>query len=423
MKRYNLLMILVMAVFAAGAALADLAFLRGNVYGDKLYNVEVNRLINKYSAVGEITEADLSSCRHIKSMDVLSSVSPVSPSDRQRFFDGSGYLVRPLYYDSQFIGDAKFYYIEDNEPMRAFLLRQNAVFLLLFAFVMMLLLYLRYTVIRPLHILKAFPETLAKGDLITPLQEHNSHFFRQFLWGLDMLRETLLSERRRVLAVEKEKAQTALSLSHEIKTPLGAIMLSAQVLREGLFQDTEERNEMIGIIDKRARDIQSLVIRLQAGISEAIPDLPVKDGVFYLDEMIKRTDEAYRWRMKVTRTQFKIEPYTDCQLKGDADRAFEALCNLLENCMKYGDGRHISIGFTQEEGCRLVTVANSGNSLLPEESAHIFKSFWRGSNALGKPGNGLGLYVVRRLCVLMGGDAFASPDGDQMRITLVFRMR
>ncbi|MCL1791379.1 MAG: HAMP domain-containing histidine kinase [Peptococcaceae bacterium] len=424
LRSYNRLIVFVSSVFAAGIVLANFVFLIWPDDSDRFYHVEANRLIDKYSATGEITAADIASCQRIKGIEELTSLLP---SDMQRFIDDSGYdnrsFVRPLYYNGQLKGYVKFFYTDDKTSVRSFAPLQNAVFLLMFTLCMGVLFYLKYTVIKPLNAINAFPEALAKGDLITPFHERNGRFFNKFFWGLDMLRETLLSERQRVLAIEKEKAQTALSLSHEIKTPLGAIMLCAKALQEDLFQGAERRNELLTKIVKHSWEIQALVVSLQAGASEIVPDLPVEDGEFYLDEIIHRADEAYRWRMKLTRTQFRIDSHPNLLLRGDADRAFQALCNLLENAMKYGDGELISIELSREEDCQLVTVANSGNSLSSEESVHIFQSFWRGSNAQGKPGNGLGLFIARRLCVKMGGEAYAFQDGDLMRVTLVFRTR
>lgn len=84
-------------------------------------------------------------------------------------------------------------------------------------------------------------------------------------------------------------------------------------------------------------------------------------------------------------------------LKGDADRLIEVLQNLLENAIKYGDGKCISIDFSEEEDCRLITVRNSGCSLKQEELINLFDSFYRGSNVGSTDGSGLGLYISRQL--------------------------
>ena len=116
-----------------------------------------------------------------------------------------------------------------------------------------------------------------------------------------------------------------------------------------------------------------------------------------------------------------MEEYNDCIISGDFDRSVEVLQNIFENAIKYGDGKNISLSFSDEENCRLVTIKNSG-SILPEtELVHIFDSFWRGSNSDGRDGSGLGLYICKKLMHKMGGDIYARIDNSDMMVTVVFK--
>ena len=110
-------------------------------------------------------------------------------------------------------------------------------------------------------------------------------------------------------------------------------------------------------------------------------------------------------------------------LKGDPDRLTEVLQNIIENAIKYGDGKSIALSFSDEEDCRIITVTNSGCTLEKEELAHIFDSFYRGSNVGSKSGNGLGLYICRQLTRAMGGDVFADIDDDYMSVSVVCKKK
>ena len=69
----------------------------------------------------------------------------------------------------------------------------------------------------------------------------------------------------------------------------------------------------------------------------------------------------------------------------------------MENAIKYGDGKEISISFSEEEGCILIAVKNSGCTLPDTDLPHIFESFWRGANAENLKGSGLGLCIVKNI--------------------------
>lgn len=116
-----------------------------------------------------------------------------------------------------------------------------------------------------------------------------------------------------------------------------------------------------------------------------------------------------------------MRPYGNKLLKGDIDRAFEVIENLMENAFKYGDGKKIRISFLEEEYCQLITVENTGTCVPEQEMPHLFDSFYRGSNVGAEDGNGLGLYICREIMRKMEGDIFAECGKKGMRFTVVIR--
>ena len=137
---------------------------------------------------------------------------------------------------------------------------------------------------------------------------------------------------------------------------------------------------------------------------------------FYLSEIMDRIRTLYSEKFRSLRTDFTIGEYTNVLVSGDPVRLEEVLQNLLENAIKYGSGRYVRIGFSDEEDCRLITVQNSGCSVKEEELPHLFESFYRGSNSENVKGSGLGLFIARSLMRMMNGDIFAkivpSDDAD-----------
>ena len=83
-------------------------------------------------------------------------------------------------------------------------------------------------------------------------------------------------------------------------------------------------------------------------------------------------------------------------------------------------GKDIKISFSEEDGCTLITVENSGCTLSEHDLPHMFESFWRGTNAEKEKGSGLGLYICRQLMRKMNGEIFAKIRGGEMCVTVVF---
>ena len=319
---------------------------------------------------------------------------------------------------------------------------------ILFLLSVFLICYIGKKIIKPFEQMQSLTEDLAKGNLSVPVKAEKSKFLGRFLWGMDMLRETLESNKEKELALQKEKKTLILSLTHDIRTPLSAIRLYAKALAENLYTTGKRRVEACqGIeknvkfsfcsassfslllsnvspcqgIEKNVKEIEEYVNEITLASREDFLQLSVNPGEVYLSHVIDAIRGLYEEKLHNLHTGFQIASYTDLLLKGDADRLIEVLQNLLENAIKYGDGKCISIDFSEEEDCRLITVRNSGCSLKQEELINLFDSFYRGSNVGSTDGSGLGLYISRQLMQKMDGEVFAEIKEDDFCATVVVR--
>ena len=284
-----------------------------------------------------------------------------------------------------------------------------------------ILVYIGYKVIKPFDKMSYLTVELAKGNLSAPVKEEKSRFFGRFLWGMDMLRENLENSKAKNLEYQKEKKTMLLSLSHDIKTPLSAISLYTKALSEGIYETEEKRKETMAGILAKTDEIKGYVDQIYKLSREDIMDLTVNLGEAYLRDVMEGVFAYYEDKLSVIHTKFEVEEYENALLLADKDRLIESLQNLMENAIKYGDGKRISISFAEEEDCKLITVKNTGCTLEKGEMSNIFDSFYRGSNTANIRGNGLGLYIVKQLMTKMDGDVFAGIKDDIFNVTLVVR--
>ena len=227
-------------------------------------------------------------------------------------------------------------------------------------------------------------------------------------------------QKERELNLQKDRKMLLLSLSHDIKTPLAAIKLYSKALSKGLYADKEKQLEVAQSIHDKADEIESYVTQIITASREDFLSLDVNMGEFYLSTMVENVKSYYSEKLTLIKTGFSVGEYGDMLINGDFDRSIEVIQNMMENAIKYGDGKRIDLGFAEEDGCLLVTVRNSGCSLPDTELPHMFDSFWRGSNAQTEKGSGLGLYICRQLMHKMNGEIFAEICGGDMCVTAVF---
>ena len=283
------------------------------------------------------------------------------------------------------------------------------------------LVYVHNKVLKPFQDMSNLSYELAKGNLSMPVKEEKSKLFGRFLWGMDMLREKLEENKARELEFQKEQKTLILSLSHDFKTPLSSIELYSKALSEDLYKTQERKDEALQGIARNVKEIKGYVDEIVTASREDFLNLEVSMGEFYLSEIMKVIESYYQDKLSVIHTAFEIEKIPECLIKGDQNRMVEVLQNVMENAIKYGDGKRIRISFGEEEDCKLIHIENSGCNLKKEELPNLFDSFYRGSNSTGAKGNGLGLYICKTLMHKMDGEIFAQMKEDFFCVTIVVR--
>ena len=98
------------------------------------------------------------------------------------------------------------------------------------------------------------------------------------------------------------------------------------------------------------------------------------------------------------------------------------VANLVNNALKYAPpDTPVQVRTRAEDGAVHIEVHNEGPPLSPEDIARLFDRFWRARHGQNIPGVGLGLYLVRKIMRLHGGDAVArsaAGEGTTLRVSL-----
>lgn len=281
--------------------------------------------------------------------------------------------------------------------------------------------YLDRKLLHPFGQMKHMTTELAKGNLSVPIPQEKSEYFKEFLWGMDMLRETLEEDKVRELELMKEKKVTVLSLSHDIKTPLSACDLYLKALKKGMYTTEEDRSAALLGIESNVLKIKEYVAEITEASREDFLALEVQNTEVYLSDIQRAIAKYYTEKCSRLHIDFSMEKAENCLVYGDLERIVEVLQNLMENAIKYGDGKSIRICFSEEEEHELITVTNSGTGLPKEEELHIFESFYRGSNCKNVSGSGLGLYICKELMHKMEGDIFAGSGENEFSVSVVLQ--
>ncbi|WP_162525279.1 histidine kinase N-terminal 7TM domain-containing protein [Rariglobus hedericola] len=227
------------------------------------------------------------------------------------------------------------------------------------------------------------------------------------------LEETLV--RADALAQEAMAASTAKSnflaqVSHDLRTPLHAILGMTEVLRSGPL-DAAQQTEVATISDagdallRLINDLLDLS-RIEAG------RLDLAHEPFQLDDVLDQIADllgpaAHRKGLFFAHW---IEPGLPGGLRGDADRLRQALFNLVGNAVKFTERGGITVRALRDGPSLRIEITDTGRGIAPEHLANLFNPFNRGDPELARrvEGTGLGLAITRRLAEAMGGTVTVS---------------
>lgn len=268
--------------------------------------------------------------------------------------------------------------------------------------------YIDRKVIMPFNRLSDYPERIAKNENADALPESKNRYFGKYIWGMNMLRDRLSGDTRKLRQLEKEQLTLVSTIAHGIKTPVANIKLYSEAIGSGLYRDNgipdEKDAEVAGKIAKNADDITELVKELLDSASKGVVVFEPVIETFYLTEIEEFIRREYDNRLSILRIPYKVDMKSRVMINSDKNGICRIITQLLENAVKYGDGRGITITVDKNEDGYIFSVRDIGSRIPDSEMPYVFNSFWRGSNASNVEGNGLGLYEASFIARKLGGD-------------------
>lgn len=202
------------------------------------------------------------------------------------------------------------------------------------------------------------------------------------------------------LQEERDKISSLIAdISHQTKTPVANVLLYAQLLKE---RAPEDCLPCAAALEEQARKLQSLIeslvktSRLETGVLALHP----RPGP--LGPMLEEAVGQFAPRAEEKGLELTLEP-TEAEAVFDPKWTAEAVCNLIDNAVKYTPSGGVAVSARAYELFARVDVADTGPGVPEEELEKLFQRFYRGGAALDTEGVGVGLYLVRRIAQGQGG--------------------
>jgi two-component system sensor histidine kinase KdpD len=226
--------------------------------------------------------------------------------------------------------------------------------------------------------------------------------------------------------VETDRLRSALltSISHDLKTPLSAVLGSASTLRNysGALSDAEKADLLATIIDESERlnrFIANLLDMTKLESGAIVPNTALHDLGEIIGSALERASKI------LAQHRVELELAADLpMLELDPVLFEQVLFNLLDNAAKYAPiGTTIRIGGWRDGGSVCMQIVDEGNGIPPDDLEHIFDKFYRAKKGdQVRPGTGLGLAISRGFIEAMHGTIGAANRTDRSGAMFTIRL-
>lgn len=215
--------------------------------------------------------------------------------------------------------------------------------------------------------------------------------------------------------LEKTRRDYVANVSHELRTPLTAVRGLLEPLSDGMITDEETRQRYYRIMLRE-------VVRLSRLITDMLELSRLQSGTEHMElhavnltELLQDTRQNYLNEASQRGINLKLDLDEIPFAMTDEDRVEQLLVILIDNAMHYTpEGGSITIGATPTTGDRiLVTVADTGCGIAPDDLPHVFERFFKTDRSRKEGGTGLGLSIAKQIIDKLGESIYVESNPGQ----------
>jgi len=232
----------------------------------------------------------------------------------------------------------------------------------------------------------------------------------------------LFTDVTQVKEIEKMQKQFFSDISHELKTPMSAIIGSVEILQKEGIKNKDTFNEFMGILLKESYRMQNIIGDILELSRLEQPQATLSPALVDIDSLIKDTVELFEPLAKDKQLSLVYQTKIKEELMLDYTTVKTILNNLVSNAIKYSNAGVISIKCNYKDDNLIIVVQDEGVGISKDNIPSIFDRFFQVDRSRSKKlGTGLGLSIVKKMVELNNGtiDVESTPGiGTTFTVTL-----
>lgn len=205
------------------------------------------------------------------------------------------------------------------------------------------------------------------------------------------------------------------NVSHEFKTPMTTISGFVDGMLDGTIPQDQQK-KYLGVISEEVKRLSRMTMSMLAAAKIQSGELIISPVPFDFTEMASQILLSFEQKITSKNIDVQADFADRLMVMGDRDHVFRAVYNLMDNAVKFIDEGGILRVTAYPAGafCEF-SICNTGGGIAPDDIPHIFDRFYKTDRARSRDrsGAGLGLYIVKNIINLHGGDISVRSDGGE----------
>jgi signal transduction histidine kinase/CheY-like chemotaxis protein/purine-cytosine permease-like protein len=218
------------------------------------------------------------------------------------------------------------------------------------------------------------------------------------------------------VAANLAKSRYMIGISHELRSPLNAVLGYGQILTND-SSIPPHRRSAINVVRRSAEHMSGLVDGLLDISKIESGQLYLRREELHLRELLEQLADMFRLQANTKGLDFNFEILDPlpAAVYGDGRRLRQIIINLLSNAVKYTQRGQVTLRIRYRNMFAEIEVSDTGFGIRPADQARIFEPFERGEqpNGAAVPGTGLGLTITKMLVQVMGGEINMTSEPDK----------
>ncbi len=263
-------------------------------------------------------------------------------------------------------------------------------------------------------------EEIAKGDL-NGQAEGDFGMFRPLGTGLSQIKEGFRKAVEEEVNSERMKTELITNVSHDLKTPLTAILTYVELLKREDISE-EERISYIETLEKKSNRLKVLIEDLFEVSRAASNNVELQRAEVDLVKMVKQAAVEHGELFAEANLSLRqTMPEEACMVYVDGQKTYRIFENLFSNICKYAmPGSRVYVRVYEKMGWHYAELKNMSATELSVAAEELTERFVRGDASRNTEGSGLGLAIAKNLTQVQGGSFRVETDGDLFKVELGF---